>query len=842
MSDPNKHYITDEELRAAIASNTATQRQIADMKYVHIDTLKSQIATHVDHLNVYQRLETLSSRIDAISARPVIVPADVGAVVARQAGERPPVTRLLPLEPNKPPYNGELDSQRTYPKDITGMNPNNRIVERHTVTTDNRMELDYIIPRYAPAFAFNLVLSRVDPETDELIPLTLGVDYYLGGLWSEPIEEVGSKDLISTIIFDDELSNGVFQLEYNTFGGQYTLDTPGYADAIANYLVNPLSTSWGEIVGRPLQYTADPHKFGAGDLIGWEDLVACLNRLGDVVLEANNEDNSANNEAMQDFFEYVKKIRNGGDEANEMRQKIESLRELVEQYKQADDARHAESANALNTYKSGIDTKLAGMTTAINDKAAILKAEIAAKITEVKNLMNNQYLPISTFNQEKSNLVQRIDEVDAGSKMKDRQQDERLDQHTTKLAELNQLTNTLKANMAAGVGASASELAVERNRINDLTPKVEKNIVDIRNLSSKVNEANTNANTAKSIASGVGETVANHLRNYNNYAKEMYATITNIRNSIDQRRQFAENVKQSVATVQRELNERINAVAASSSSNARLDQIDNRINTNDTAVRGLITTTDGKVTQLKSTMDTKLQEKQTAIDALKTKVATSEGNITRINNLVNTQGSKLNQVETKSTQNSTEITKMKQQLAALDVSNFVPNSKLQTNFASTLNQVGKIPVFGRSGELSGFTMLKFLDATNTSKAVQVNLSTITDTNNVAYNAVSFGGYITALGYEIRSDIRVKKNIRPVEVNYGAISKIGGYHYTLIGESEKPQIGVIAQEVETIYPELVSEDSEGLKVVNYNGLIAVLFQHINDLNKRVVELEGKVNGN
>ena len=70
------------------------------------------------------------------------------------------------------------------------------------------------------------------------------------------------------------------------------------------------------------------------------------------------------------------------------------------------------------------------------------------------------------------------------------------------------------------------------------------------------------------------------------------------------------------------------------------------------------------------------------------------------------------------------------------------------------------------------------------------------------------------------------------------------HY-IGGNIKRRQIGMIAQEVEAVLPELVTEDAEGFKNVNYQNLVAVLVEAnkeqqklIEDLQERVKRLESK----
>jgi Chaperone of endosialidase len=54
--------------------------------------------------------------------------------------------------------------------------------------------------------------------------------------------------------------------------------------------------------------------------------------------------------------------------------------------------------------------------------------------------------------------------------------------------------------------------------------------------------------------------------------------------------------------------------------------------------------------------------------------------------------------------------------------------------------------------------------------------------------------------------------------------------------DQPGIGVIAQELEQVFPELVTTDEHGVKRVNYIGLIAPLIEAIKELDARVTALE------
>jgi hypothetical protein len=57
--------------------------------------------------------------------------------------------------------------------------------------------------------------------------------------------------------------------------------------------------------------------------------------------------------------------------------------------------------------------------------------------------------------------------------------------------------------------------------------------------------------------------------------------------------------------------------------------------------------------------------------------------------------------------------------------------------------------------------------------------------------------------------------------------------------EQPGMGVIAQEVEKVFPELVTTDEQGRKKVEYEGLIAPLIEAVKELDERVRSLEADI---
>ena len=100
--------------------------------------------------------------------------------------------------------------------------------------------------------------------------------------------------------------------------------------------------------------------------------------------------------------------------------------------------------------------------------------------------------------------------------------------------------------------------------------------------------------------------------------------------------------------------------------------------------------------------------------------------------------------------------------------------------------------------------------------------------------VKFDGTTTIAGdLSINSDARLKANIVSLGSTLAKLLQIDGKSYTMKkDESEKQKIGLLAQDIEKVFPELVSE-SNGIKSVNYQGLVPVL---INALKEQQAEID------
>jgi len=141
-----------------------------------------------------------------------------------------------------------------------------------------------------------------------------------------------------------------------------------------------------------------------------------------------------------------------------------------------------------------------------------------------------------------------------------------------------------------------------------------------------------------------------------------------------------------------------------------------------------------------------------------------------------------------------------------------------------------------------------------SGSAQVTLSSTTGggtASNVQFNSLGIGMAASATAGRIdasndvvafsTSDIRFKENIVPIENALDKISKISGNTYDWKVELkdvhgyEGNDVGVIAQEIEAVLPQLVQDRDNGYKAVKYDKLVALLIEGIKEQQTQIHSL-------
>jgi hypothetical protein len=152
-----------------------------------------------------------------------------------------------------------------------------------------------------------------------------------------------------------------------------------------------------------------------------------------------------------------------------------------------------------------------------------------------------------------------------------------------------------------------------------------------------------------------------------------------------------------------------------------------------------------------------------------------------------------------------------------------------------------IAAFAKANSSGGGIAISTDNATN--NTFFVTLSTLTTgtatTLNVATTKLTFNpssGTLSATVFNSLSDRSYKANVRALVNSLDIVDNLRGVSFNW-KDSGQASIGVIAQEIEAYVPSLVT-DNNGIKNVNYDGIIGLLIESIKELKDRIEVLEYK----
>ena len=161
----------------------------------------------------------------------------------------------------------------------------------------------------------------------------------------------------------------------------------------------------------------------------------------------------------------------------------------------------------------------------------------------------------------------------------------------------------------------------------------------------------------------------------------------------------------------------------------------------------------------------------------------------------------------------------------------------------TLEANGRISAISTASASGGGGVTISNDTTTNSNGYYPVLSTATSgtastvyTSSTKFYFNPSTGTINATTFNSLSDEKAKTNIQKITDALSKITTLGGYTYLLIDNNE-PSAGLLAQEVQKVLPEAVRFNSDtGLLSLNYNAVLGMVVESINELEQRVKNLE------
>jgi hypothetical protein len=122
------------------------------------------------------------------------------------------------------------------------------------------------------------------------------------------------------------------------------------------------------------------------------------------------------------------------------------------------------------------------------------------------------------------------------------------------------------------------------------------------------------------------------------------------------------------------------------------------------------------------------------------------------------------------------------------------------------------------------------DATGSATVTDLANTTLTlDITNITGD-LSISGNLDASNFDSTSDVALKENLNVIESPLEKIAQLNGYTFNW-KENKQEAVGIVAQEVEKVFPQIVRTGSDGVKRVSYDSLIPVMLEAIKELAKR-----------
>ena len=124
--------------------------------------------------------------------------------------------------------------------------------------------------------------------------------------------------------------------------------------------------------------------------------------------------------------------------------------------------------------------------------------------------------------------------------------------------------------------------------------------------------------------------------------------------------------------------------------------------------------------------------------------------------------------------------------------------------------------------------------------VGIGTASPTSLLHVSGGNIVCSGNITGTEVYATSDIRKKKDFEPIVNSEDIINKLNGSYFKLKNdETNKRKIGLIAQEVREVLPEVVDETADGFLTISYGPLVALLIENAKQQNEEIRLLKEEI---
>lgn len=346
----------------------------------------------------------------------------------------------------------------TYEVDHTAAKPANRVVEVRTLTDANRSAFNHIIPKAAPFYAHTMRIFHTQTN-DEYIN---GQDFYCVGSFAKAVTNVvDNREVCWSVIFDDPRISGEYRLEYQTVGGEFVLDQQEMAEVLANFVENPRTTDWEQVVGRPLSFPPLPHDVHVNDLRGFNEQVEATNDVAKAIRELIRDEE-------QDHPGYGQVIT-----------ELFRQQQRQDQFQKTIDALKLQNTQSTASLAERLSTETARIEMSANSKIRELEERINTDIKAKLNRIDTDYKAADIslegkINKAKSDLTSTIDSKESALRelinSKDAAQTSARNTAISGLtSQLNSMNTSIRADFASADRALERKIEALRNSQSSAT-------------------------------------------------------------------------------------------------------------------------------------------------------------------------------------------------------------------------------------------------------------------------------------------------------------------------------------------------------------------------------------
>lgn len=217
---------------------------------------------------------------------------------------------------------------------------------------------------------------------------------------------------------------------------------------------------------------------------------------------------------------------------------------------------------------------------------------------------------------------------------------------------------------------------------------------------------------------------------------------------------------------------------------------------------------------------------------LNTEISTIETNINTINSNISTNQSNISTLQSDLQTAQNDISSLESSVGAdlpetvADIVGTMVTSNTESGISVTYDDTDNTLDFN----VADFTLTINGDATGSATINNLGNTTIPITIQTINNDLTVIGDVNAANFNSTSDVALKENLNVIESPLEKISKLSGYTFNW-KDNKKEAIGIIAQEVENVFPQMVVTGNDGIKRVSYDSLIPVLLEAIKELAKK-----------